>query len=233
MTEAEWLACTEPGRMLMFLCSEAAGWNGRVLRWLGWGSCLPSDRKLRLFACACCHRIWHRLADDRSRMAVEVAEKFADNPDDKELRIALDKAATAAYAVVGGSDATFWNAHAAGLAAHHTYESNFRFADFAPMAASHAAYPGNLMMLATQCKLLRDIFGNPFRPVILEPSWLTPKVVALAQEVYDNRAFDRMPVLADTLEQAGCDNTEILAHCRGPGPHVRGCWVADMALGKE
>jgi hypothetical protein len=81
--------------------------------------------------------------------------------------------------------------------------------------------------------LLRDVFGNPFRPVALDAYWLEPKVVALAQEIYDHRAFDRLPALAFALEEAGCTNAEILAHCRGPGPHVRGCWVLDLVLGKE
>ncbi len=81
--------------------------------------------------------------------------------------------------------------------------------------------------------LVRDIIGNPFHPITLDPAWLTPKVVHLAQQIYDNRAFVRLPALADALEEAGCDNPEILNHCRGPGPHVRGCWVVDAVLGKE
>jgi hypothetical protein len=81
--------------------------------------------------------------------------------------------------------------------------------------------------------IFRDVFGNPFRPVVVEQTWLTARVVALAQRIYDNRAFDRLPVLAVALEEAGCDNAEILSHCRGPGPHVRGCWALDLILGKE
>ena len=84
-----------------------------------------------------------------------------------------------------------------------------------------------------QADLLRDIIGNLFRPVSLDPAWLTPNVLELAQSIYDERAFDRMPVLADTLEEAGCDNADILNHCRGPGPHVRGDWVIDLVLGKS
>jgi hypothetical protein len=86
---------------------------------------------------------------------------------------------------------------------------------------------------AQQCILLRDIFGNPFRPVAVDQTWLTPTVVQLAQAIYDEPAFDRMPQLADALHEAGCDNEEILSHCRGPGPHVRGCWALDLVLGKE
>jgi hypothetical protein len=87
--------------------------------------------------------------------------------------------------------------------------------------------------LLAQAVLLRDIFGNPFRPITLDLSLLTPTLVQLAQAIYDNRAFNRLPELADTLHDAGCDNEEILNHCRGQGPHVRGCWVVDLLLGKE
>lgn len=80
--------------------------------------------------------------------------------------------------------------------------------------------------------LLREVWGNPFRPVAFDPAWRTEAVVALAQQMYEARDFGPMPVLADALDDAGCANAEILAHCRGPGPHVRGCWVVDLVLGK-
>jgi hypothetical protein len=81
----------------------------------------------------------------------------------------------------------------------------------------------------------RDIFGNPFRPVAIDPGWLAwsdGTVRKLAQATYDDRRFDLLPILADALEEAGCTDADILAHCRGPGPHVRGCWVVDLLLGK-
>jgi hypothetical protein len=81
--------------------------------------------------------------------------------------------------------------------------------------------------------LLREIFGNPFRPVALDPTWLTSTVTALAKQMYESGDFSSMPVLADALQDAGCDNADVLDHCRGPGPHVRGCWVVDLVLGKE
>ncbi len=84
--------------------------------------------------------------------------------------------------------------------------------------------------------MLRDIFGNPFRPVALDSSllaWNDGTVRKMALVTYDERAFDRLPLLADALEDAGCSEAEILAHCRGPGPHVRGCWVVDLLLGKK
>jgi hypothetical protein len=82
-------------------------------------------------------------------------------------------------------------------------------------------------------ELLRDVFGNPFRPVTADPAWLSSTVTAMARGIYADRAFDRLPILADALQDAGCDHEDVLAHCRGPGPHARGCWVVDLALGKE
>ncbi len=81
--------------------------------------------------------------------------------------------------------------------------------------------------------IVRDIFGNPYRPVVTNPAWLTSDVVNLAKAIYDEQAFDRMVKLADSLKQVGCDQPDILAHCTGKGPHVRGCWVIDLLLGKN
>ncbi|WP_052562161.1 hypothetical protein [Gemmata sp. SH-PL17] len=86
---------------------------------------------------------------------------------------------------------------------------------------------------AEHADVLRDIFGNPFRPVTLSPSSITSIAVALAAQMYESRDFSAMPILADALQDAGCDNDDILNHCRGPGPHVRGCWVVDLVLGKQ
>jgi hypothetical protein len=82
------------------------------------------------------------------------------------------------------------------------------------------------------CEQFRCVAGNPFRPVAFEPHWRTETVVALAAGIYAECAFDRMPILADALEEAGCDSADVLSHCRGPGPHVRGCWVVDRVLDK-
>jgi hypothetical protein len=86
---------------------------------------------------------------------------------------------------------------------------------------------------AAQCLLWRDVFGNPFRPIALNTSWKLPAIVQLARSLYEERRFEDAPVLADALEEAGCQDAAVLGHCRGPGPHVRGCWVLDMVLGKE
>ncbi len=86
----------------------------------------------------------------------------------------------------------------------------------------------------TLSQLLRDIFGPlPFRPVAIDASWRTPPVVALATSIYEERAWGDMPILGDALSEAGCDDTEVLGHCRGQGQHTRGCWVVDLVLKKE
>jgi hypothetical protein len=85
---------------------------------------------------------------------------------------------------------------------------------------------------AVQANLLRDIFGDPFRPVAFDPAWRSEAAVALARAAYEAGNFTLLPILADALEEAGCDHPDVLAHCRGPGPHVRGCWVVDGVLGK-
>jgi hypothetical protein len=81
--------------------------------------------------------------------------------------------------------------------------------------------------------MLREIIGNPFRPIACVPSWRTSAVLALARAMYEDRRFDDMPLLADALEEAGCTEEAILKHCRDPGEHVRGCWVVDLILDKN
>jgi hypothetical protein len=88
--------------------------------------------------------------------------------------------------------------------------------------------------VACQAALLRDIFGPlPFRQVMFEPPWQTPAVMALATNIYEERRWEDMPVLGDALQEAGCDDAEVLSHCRGDGLHTRGCWVVDLLLGKS
>jgi hypothetical protein len=103
-------------------------------------------------------------------------------------------------------------------------------------AAAEASPAGATEESTKQAEILRDLFGNPFRPVSVKSAWLAwdgGTVPRLAQSIYDDRAFDRLPALADALEEAGCTDSDILGHCRGPGPHVKGCWVVDLILGKD
>jgi hypothetical protein len=207
MTEAEWLACTDLVPMLEFLEAEA------------------SDRKLRLFGCACCRQVWESLTEDCFRDAVEVAERFADG---KASRKELALAKKTSGAALEGAGVTGPRYCALGSAWSSTRNP--------PTAA---IYP--LWVFTDEAdrkweiQFLRDIFGNPFRPVTADPSWLAwneSTVRKIAQAIYEERAFEQLPVLADALEDAGCDDADLLAHCRGDGPHVRGCWVIDLLLGK-
>jgi hypothetical protein len=95
----------------------------------------------------------------------------------------------------------------------------------------HAVAQENRSDLA---ELARDVFGNPFRPVAFVPEWLTADVALLARGIWDEAAFDRMPILADALQDAGCDNDDLLVHCRDADRlHVRGCWAIDLILGTK
>jgi hypothetical protein len=102
-----------------------------------------------------------------------------------------------------------------------------------------AAWDSPENTLDAQADLLRDLFGNPFRPVTLDPAWLTPTVTGMAQAAYQERDLPsghldpaRLAVLADALEEVGADRA-LLDHLRSTGPHIRGCFVVDVLLGKE
>src|SRR5262249_719138 len=99
---------------------------------------------------------------------------------------------------------------------------------YAVNAARSGAYAERIAI----CKLLRDLFGNPFRPVAFDPAWASFAVTSVAKHVYDRHAWEEMPILGDALEDAGCDDEQVLSHCRDGGEHVRGCWVVDALLGK-
>ena len=140
-------------------------------------------------------------------------------------------------------------ATAAALARDAVSNTGFTAACFSRMAIDPAAFESEPEVgskrgdvdydLADQrasallCPLIRDVFGNPFRHVAFDPRWRTADTVGLARGIYEERAFDRLPLLADALMDAGCDEDQLLAHCRSDGPHVRGCWVVDLVLGKE
>lgn len=227
MTEAEWLACTDPRPMLRFL-------RGRA-----------SDRKSRLFACECCRRIWQLFPDQRCRRAVKLAEAFAegkggirrlrriegvgeyyyDNREDVPDERLGYYAGAAIFQLGQERLATDIVASAtSGAVACSTLDSG------GDRPAADAAKNGES---TAQSHMLRDIFGNPFRSRKVDPVWRTPTVVVLAEAIYEDRTFDRVPVLADALQDAGCTDADILAHCRGSGPHVRGCWVIDLLTGRE
>jgi hypothetical protein len=219
MTEAEWLACSDSYSMLRFLDKKI------------------SDRKVRLLACACCRRLWGHLRDERSREAVCVTERYADSSASKaELRRSRQAVRAAQQEIPrDGKHEVEWNAY--GVIALVATEKDFiKAIDEAWVVARSPATGIRVARDPFPANLLRESVGNPFRISLLNPAWLAwnyGTVCKIAQAIYEERAFDRLPILADALEDAGCDNADILAHCRSEGPHVRGCWVVDLILGKQ
>jgi hypothetical protein len=218
MTEAEWLACDDLQQLI------------KARRHAGY------DRKLRLFACACVRNVNDRLPDGAWLTAVEIAERFADAPGCRADLDDMYHTATRAW----GEANQEWSAiistgmsvlspeagHAALLASAHSCKVGLPKGTISRKVAMAAVRQRNLI-------LFRCVFGNPFRPVTFAPEWRTDTAVALAAQMYEAPDFSALPILADALQDAGCDNEDVLSHCRGGGPHGRGCWVVDLVLGKE
>jgi hypothetical protein len=216
MEEDEWLICTYPSPML---------------------ECLPTPtaRKERLFAVACCRRVWEYLPGASSKHAVEVAERYADgNATSEELEAACEAEESHPSADYGLIQVVRPAASLSVDADNCALNTSLLFADITvPDEGGKRWEEADGAESSAQANLLRDIFGNPFRPVTFAPEWRTDTAIALARQMYESREFGAMPILADALLVAGCDTEDILAHCRGDGPHVRGCWVVDLVLGKE
>ena len=294
MTEAEWLTSKIPRAMLKALIQpDSPTQYLRKLKPEDRAKARRLDRKLRLFACASVRRVWHLLEDERSRRAVEVSERYAEemaNPE--ELDAAGSDAHSAASQLyrVGGLAAADMasiedrranerpdspvpgdtQAERIWEAAHAAYKVTSRkigisprinvvfdsawaavfgasrsasdaLAGIAELRAREASYEAAVKADdvpacryyedSCQSNLLRCIFGNPFRPVYLEPAWLTPDSVMLARSIDEGRSFDLMAFLGDALEEMGCSDVAVLNHCRQLGEHARGCWVIDAMRG--
>ncbi len=221
MTDGDWLKSIDPARMLEFLGLKARERRVRLF------SPKAGERKVRLFGCACCRSIWHLLAADESRRAVEVAEAFADGRASAEqLAAAVTGAWVAAVTTARAGPAT-WAAEAVGMETRRA----MRAAVEAAAGMGWTARRARFLERQAQADLLRCIFGNPLRsaPALGESilTWDGGAVVKLAGAVYEERAFDRLGVLADMLEEAGCTDAAILNHCRRDQRHARGCLVVD------
>jgi hypothetical protein len=211
MTEESWLACADPIAMLRHL---QAGQN---------------TRKPLLFTCACLARLGSLLPADGWRW-VEVAQRVAEGQSEPEqlpdesgetaLNDALEAASAAGKGMVRAAFDVFYVGWQGDWWSPEVW--TWEDADDAAWEAERRA----------QADLVRDVFGNPFRPARVDPSWRSRDVRALAQTIYDEGAFDRLGILADALEDAGCTSADVLEHLRGPGPHTRGCWIVDLLLGK-
>jgi len=224
--ERTWLTTTTPGSLL------------RTLK----GKRLPRQR--RLFAVACCRRVLDHITDPACRHAVEVAELVADGAADRErLQAAYDGAQNVqqdlfvkAQHAPKAEQTAAWDAwrlaHAAQLtcAPGGMDEASEEIIKW----AGHVSPARGAQEKQAHCDLIRDLFGNPFRgrPAVA-PAWLAwdgGTVPRLARAIYDERAFERLPVLADALEDAGCADADLLGHLRAARPHARGCWAIDLLL---
>ncbi len=222
MTESEWLACVDPMPMLEFL-------RGRA-----------SERKLRLFAVACCQRVW-RVFPRKVRETIRAAERYAEGKATAaKLRDLCAQASHRRHP--GGIAGVTFLADLGSQVSDHirfvqetaTYRTSFyvRVGDDGRTAG--VILPAQERTI--QAGLLRDIFRLMPTERDSVSSWLAwndGAIRKMAQVIYDDRAFDRLPLLADALEDAGCTDAAILGHCRGGGEHVRGCWVVDLLLGKQ
>jgi hypothetical protein len=231
MTECEWWAATEPRNLIDWLFFDAGA----------------SDRKLRLFSVAACEPLRGIVWSPRIVAALDSAEAFADGRIDAPALSTAHATAWSHYRTRHDSGAAVIPAQVRGAEAvclyptaqdPHRDRDRYRWDDDAPytlLIALFIDHPDRTNpSFPRLVRLLHDIFGPlPFRDVAVNPLWLTSDVLALTRGIYDEKAFDRMPILADALQDAGCDNAEMLTHCRAEGwEHVRGCWVIDLLLGR-
>jgi hypothetical protein len=224
MTEREWLTIRFPDHLF----------RSRIAH---------NHRKRRLVGCGCARHVLPQLQDDPRAVAlIEASEQYADSgPDGSACWKAIVAAREGVRALIREAEqagraelSQLWAAYAVysvSNAAGLKVGSVFRCVDSATDAAWKLMAPAPRS--CDHLALIHDVFGNPFRPVTFSPSWRTDTAVSLARQMYETRDFSPMPILADALQDAGCEDVGVLGHCRAPGgPHVRGCWVVDLLLGK-
>jgi hypothetical protein len=222
MTEAEWLR------------------SNQVRVMAGQLDVCRFDRKLRLFAAACCRAAWSKLAPE-FRSVIDASESYADGQVSLgvlrdlyyvALECDFSPEQDAVQSAAAMNCASWWASANLYLASAHRLAEVLVDPGERERGAVHVRWrvERNLRIFAD---FLRDIVGNPFHPIAFESRWRTADATALARTIYEDRVFDRMPLLADALMDAGCADEQIIGHCRGAGPHVRGCWVVDLVLGKE
>jgi hypothetical protein len=246
MTEAEWLACKNPRHLLHFLDGRASSRKFWLFAVAGAGfatQVLPEDMRQEIA------RVGVSLADETAsdderlrtwNFAQDRMEMFNVENDLYHVWVLSDWQDILAGRRAdtrGGTAPDVSRILRNGLAA--AQERGFRAARWVIDLESNLSNPPNPLNEAyrtSMCATLHEVFGNPHRPVSCQPDWLrwNDRLIAeLAAAVYRERTFDRLPILADALEDAGCADRAILDHLRGPGPHVRGCWVVDLILGKQ
>jgi hypothetical protein len=214
MTEDEWLTTPDPELLSLYLAETA------------------SDRKLRLLAAAFCRQLMAWNKEPRVLEALCRVERHADG---QLADSTMEKWSRQMWRAMGDRrEAQYVICCAACVACQpRRYPAFVQF--FHSMVGSNAGFSVEMKQgLPTLVRgILHEILGNPFRPITLNPFWLTPTVSDLARAIYDERAFGHFPILADALEDGGCSDTEILGHMRGPATHVLGCWALDLILARS
>jgi hypothetical protein len=226
MTEAEWMTCTDFSPMHSYL----------------WKTEKNRPRKYRLAGCGIFRLIRQGTLSDQESQLLDLGESFADdpslsdrvdsfNPEDIPSNFCFEVCYPPFFhSYDSNSVARVVSFMQDRLADQWWEQHNFNDEDEAQVESGRQFRRQADVVGAT---VLRDVFGNPFRPVAFDPAWQTDIALSLARQMYESRDFSAMPILADALQDAGCDNDDVLNHCRGPGPHVRGCWAVDLVLGKE
>jgi hypothetical protein len=189
---------------------------------------LPA-RKARLFAGGCFRLVWDVIRADDIRLAVDMSDSRADK------KIGQQELERHRYPMTVPSDnVRSWLAVAVqSLATSNLNPSYVAWQVRTATQNDTYRHARRGIPCRAQADLIREVVANPFRPIAFDPRWRTEDVLGLARGIYEDRAFDRLPLLGDALMDAGCAEEAILAHCRSEGPHVRGCWAVDMVLGKE
>jgi hypothetical protein len=246
MNEIEWLESANAGRLLNLLfVTPGIIYKGVVQQHP------RGRRRLRLFGVAVARRILHLISSPVLLKLHEAAESYADGKvsfqDVEALLVECGihcDLADPPGVIGGGSNYTIewfrWlltrttqQKYADLAVATLATREAFGAASFHEYAAIALEGENALTEIARQAEIVREIFGNPFRSIIFDPAWRTTTAIQLAQQMYDAHDYSTMPILADALQDAGCENDEILNHCRSStASHVRGCWVADLVLGK-
>jgi hypothetical protein len=230
MTEEEWLASKYAPDMLRHLRRTLPRREDNTVR--------APERKLRLFAVAVCNKLRWLFKHDWHRFALDMAEEYAEDAGDRQMRLehgvrrTLGELRTDVGRPEHADNPLLDRALDATVFPHELWEG-LDGQLYQVYLALEKAWGNRRPPFPHDGEYLHCIVGNPFRPVTFDPRWQSETVFALAYGIYEERAFDRLPILADALEDAGCDHADVLTHCRGDGPHVRGCWVVDLVLGKE
>jgi hypothetical protein len=224
MTEKEWLSAKEASALALHLRAS------------------KHPRKARLYGVACCRQAMQLAPEPRLLPLLDAAERFAEGEltwdDLKPLRRVLATIRKGLGEPFGPDEAAICVVKAVDRATNKPAAVAVSADEEARNAAAALARPkwvtGSKRAEKQHIAFAHDIFGNPFRPVAFDSAWRTDTVLSLARVMYETRDFAAMPILADALQDVGCEHAAVLDHCRDPqAAHVRGCWVVDLVLGKS